>query len=130
MRDVAVLARTLGTGGRGIDVNENLTRRIENVRRWAAAQLQTAAGRDPSGIMPRSGVLHLGEKYIEGAVAALTELHRATWDCPPGEPPTEALGLAGRWRDRMAAAPSPSWVAFYEGGVDALTHVLSDLESH
>jgi hypothetical protein len=91
----------------------------------AAADLAAAAGGGALCAISRSGRPAPAVKYHEGRWAALTELRRARRD---GH---EAAGqVRDRWLadlERLSAQQAnENWLAYAEGGVDALGEVVHD----
>ena len=70
----------------------------------------------------KSGRSFPAAKYHEGAVAALAEAMRTDATVHDLE------ALVARWRRPAGVtADSPDWIAYREGGVDALEAVLAEL---
>jgi hypothetical protein len=81
----------------------------------------------------KSGRVTGGLKYAEGRLVALTALHRRVRKPAPGDPAALAELLAAehaRWQQLLqthqhAERPSLPWVAYAQGGVDALAQCLA-----
>ncbi|GAA4288077.1 hypothetical protein [Georgenia daeguensis] len=104
-------------------------------RQDAVGRLTAAAGNSSLCTLSRSGEPRPTVKYLEGAVSALSDVHRelraassATGSGAAGSDPTATTALAllgelrGRWLARrgQSAASSPAWLAYLDGAVDAL----------
>jgi len=104
-------------------------------RQDAVERLTAAAGNASLCTLSRSGEPRPTVKYLEGAVAALSDVHRelraasggtTSSGAMSGPTATGALALIGgarvRWLARrgQSAASSPAWHAYLDGAVDAL----------
>ncbi len=112
---------TAGSGASDVSTLDDLVER-------AVVDLTAASGGQALCAISRSGRPAPAAKYHEGRWAALTELRRSS---PEGEV-SAARAVQDRWRQELQTLlqreADANWLAYAEGGVDALTDYLSVLE--
>ena len=89
----------------------------------AARTIEAETGSATACTLHRDGRVTGGLKYAEGRLVALREIQRALAAGDPVEP------IRSRWQDehdrrRAADLPSPPWVSYATGGLEAVTEVL------
>lgn len=105
--------------------------RLARLREEARAGLQGAAGGAAVCAFTRAGTPVPGIKYHEGRWAALTEVDRR---CRRTQEDTLAVaaGIRADWADQLerlrARQAGPDWIAYREGGLDALADLEQDAE--
>ena len=69
-------------------------------------------------------------KRLEGALAAVADLQREMGRAPERAPVELSRELVARWRDERArrVALGPTWIAYQDGGIEALVAVTDDLQ--
>jgi hypothetical protein len=103
----------------------DLLGRAGEVRAEAMRHLSALAGDASMCAIGRSGQSFPAAKYHEGRQAAAAQLMRAL-----RRPGGDAWGLVHReWREmRIGMAPrGPDWVAYAQGGLDALEQIADEL---
>lgn len=98
---------------------------VEQRRMRAAAQLHTATG----GVSLCRTEGSPAVKRAEGALAALSEVHRLLGRATRLEPAEGAATVLTQWRDHRVAAErlGPTWTAYRDGGIAALESLQEDL---
>lgn len=99
--------------------------RLDELIEQASRNLQDAAGGVALCAITRSGGSAPAVKYYEGQWAALSEVRRAT-----DAPGSSGVAVRDRWTGDLALlserGADANWIAYANGGVDALTDYLSD----
>lgn len=116
----------------------DLLQLVQTRRQDAVERLTAAAGDSSLCTLPRSGEPRPTVKYLEGTVAALSDVHhelRSSSDAPvPG--PAASASLVGAARERWlarrghSAASSSGWHAYLDGAVDALDELAGVVATH
>lgn len=98
---------------------------VEQRRMSAAVELNTATGGASLCRLEGSP----GVKRAEGALAALSEVHRLLGRSTRFDPAEGAATVLTQWRDHRVAAErlGPAWVAYRDGGIAALESLQEDL---
>jgi hypothetical protein len=100
----------------------------------AAAAIEAEAGGATVCTLHRDGRVTGGLKYHEGRLIAFREASRAVAAAATAAEARHHLGaIHSRWQEefehrRDAAAPSPPWVAYATGGLDAAGEALGLVE--
>lgn len=92
----------------------------------AADALNAVVGEGALCAVARSGQAFPAAKYREGALSALTEVRRALPPDLSAADTSVVLAVTERWRSRLLRMrdPGPDWVAYLNGGLDALQHLV------
>ncbi|PFG38990.1 hypothetical protein ATJ97_1484 [Georgenia soli] len=122
------------------DARADLASLVLARRRDAVQRLTAAAGSSSLCTLSRSGTPRPAVKYLEGTVAALSDVRRALRDRPGDAEPatTDAAARASideareRWLARRgrSAASSSDWQAYLDGAVDALDELVATAERY
>ncbi|MGB9631991.1 MAG: hypothetical protein ACPL8I_01560 [Chloroflexaceae bacterium] len=114
-------------------MNEELARLIEQRIAVAEHSLTDQTGGTNVCQLQQDGRVTGGMKYDEGRLVALSALRRRLREAGGGDPrPIVAQDLA-TWQEALEAQqarerPAIQWVAYNQGGVDALEEVLQVID--
>ena len=99
--------------------------RLDELIEQASRDLQDAAGGVALCAITRSGGSAPAVKYYEGRWAALSELRRVG-----DAPASSGVAVRDRWAGDLGLlterGADANWIAYANGGVDALTEYVSD----
>ena len=99
--------------------------RLDELIEQASRDLQEAAGGVALCAITRSGGSAPAVKYYEGRWAALSEVRRAA-----DAPGSSGVAVRERWTGDLALLTArgadANWIAYANGGVDALTEFVCD----
>ncbi len=104
---------------------------LAEARLRAEQALATALGDSSLCRLHHDGRVTGGAKHAEGRVVALADLQRRLRPAAPEDFDTLARAEWQRWNDDLArhrSQPTPSlpWLAYRQGGCDALAEVLGE----
>ncbi len=96
----------------------------------AERSLVAATGGENVCRLDKAGQATGGVKYHEGGVLALRAARRLIQSAEPGQARASMAELHERWRADLVAQrarerPSAPWIAYTQGGVDALERLLA-----